>query len=98
MVRDYSRGTILAVSDGSYFPDSQQAAAAWIIESECGTQWLMGLMYVPGSKEEYSSYRSELTGLMAISTVLRILAGGTRQPPYVLIGCDGKAALESLQL
>jgi hypothetical protein len=98
LIRDYAQGTILAVSDGSYYPDSHQAAAAWIIESQCGTQWLMGSLFVPGAREEYSSYRSELTGLLAISIVLRILAGSSSQPPHVIVGCDGKAALASLTL
>jgi hypothetical protein len=97
LIRDYSRGTVVTVSDGSYFPDRHQAAAAWIIESECGSQWIMGSNFVHGSKESYSSYRSELMGLLAISVILRILACGCAQPNHVIIGCDGQAALDSLK-
>jgi hypothetical protein len=89
---------VVAISGGSYFPDSTQAAAAWIIESECGTQWIMGSLFVPGSTEDYSSYHSELTGLVASSITLRLFACGCPQPQQVIIGCDGKSALQSLYL
>jgi hypothetical protein len=98
LIRDFSRGTSISISDGSYLPESNQAAAAWIIESACGTQWIMGSNFVPGAKEEFSSYRSELTGLLAISCILRILAENSSQPRHVLVGCDGKAALNSLRI
>lgn len=98
VIQDYSSGTIISVSDGSYLPDSQKAAAAWIIESACGTQWKMGSNFVPGAKEEFSSYRSEMTGLMSISCVLRIFAENSSRPRHVIVGCDGKAALHSLRL
>jgi hypothetical protein len=88
----------VAVSDGSYFPEEKKAAAAWIIESACGTQWIMGSLLIPGSEASYSSYRSELTGLVAISLTMKILAGGCAQPKHVIIGCDGKSALNSLSL
>jgi hypothetical protein len=96
VIRDYSNGTIVTVSDGSFLSERKQAAAAWIIESNCGTQWIMGSLAVPGSEEEYSSYRSELTGLTAISLTLKLLACGCPQPQHVIIGCDGKAALKAL--
>eukprot|EP00557_Chaetoceros_sp_GSL56_P013372 CAMPEP_0176481264 /NCGR_PEP_ID=MMETSP0200_2-20121128/2725_1 /TAXON_ID=947934 /ORGANISM="Chaetoceros sp., Strain GSL56" /LENGTH=500 /DNA_ID=CAMNT_0017877453 /DNA_START=2342 /DNA_END=3841 /DNA_ORIENTATION=- len=98
LIRDFSQGTVVAVSDGSYLQEANEAAAAWTIESACGTQWIMGSLGVPGSTEDYSSYRSELTGLVAISLTMKILAGGCPPPPHVIIGCDGKAALESLIL
>ena len=98
LIRDFSLGTVVAVSDGSYFQAEHKAAAAWTIESECGTQWIMGSFFVSGSKEDYSSYRSELTGLVAISVSMKILAGGCPQPKYVIIGCDGQSALNSLTL
>ena len=96
LIRDYARGTIIAVSDGSHFPDCNKAAAAWLIESACGTQWIMGSMFVPGPSAEYTSYRSELIGLLAISATLRVLACLAEQPRHVIIGCDGQAALQSL--
>jgi hypothetical protein len=98
LFRDFARGTAVAVSDGSYLPDRQSAAAAWIIESACGTQWIMGSLVVPGSRDCYSSYRSELTGLLAISIIMKLLSGGCPQPRHVLVGCDGKAALQALSL
>jgi hypothetical protein len=87
---------VVAVSDGSFLRETTQSAAAWIIESECGTQWIMGSLFVPGIREDYSSYRSEVTGLVAISLTLRILAGGCSQPRHIIIGCDGQSALLAL--
>jgi hypothetical protein len=98
LFRDFSQGTAVAVSDGSYLPDRRSATAAWIIESSCGTQWIMGSLVVPGPSDCYSSYRSELTGLLAISITMKLLSGGCPQPRHVLVGCDGKAALQALAL
>jgi hypothetical protein len=33
LLHEFSTGQLVAVSDGSYFPDIQGASAAWIIES-----------------------------------------------------------------
>jgi hypothetical protein len=42
LFQDFSQGTMVAVSDGSYFPETQNAACAWLMESSCQTQWIMG--------------------------------------------------------
>jgi exonuclease III len=96
LFRDFSNGQVVAVSDGSYFPDIKRAAAAWIIESQCRTQWIMGSIMVPGPIEDFSAYRSELTGLLAITITLKLLSCCFSQPRHLIIGCDGDAALTSL--
>jgi hypothetical protein len=98
LLTDFSRGTVISVSDGSYYPDLHRSAAAWIVESECGTQSIMCSMTTPGSSEDFTSYRSELLGLLGISVTLRILASGRNEPGHCIVGCDGEAALRSLTL
>jgi Reverse transcriptase (RNA-dependent DNA polymerase). len=44
LLQDFADGTVIAISDGSYFPHLQKAAGAWIIESRCRSQWIMGSM------------------------------------------------------
>jgi hypothetical protein len=74
LFRDFSEGTVVTVSDGSFFPDTKQAACAWLIESSCRSQWIMGSIKTPGNIQDHSAYRSELAGLMAISMVLKFLS------------------------
>jgi hypothetical protein len=96
LCRDFTNGTVVAVSDGSYFADTNRAAAAWLIESECRTQWIMGSVIVPGTAKDFNAYRSELTGLTVISLITKILSCCFPCPRHILIGCDGQAALQAL--
>jgi len=96
LLRDFSNGSTVSVSDGSYYPESGKAAGAWVIESSCRSQWIMVACTVPGSKECFTSYRSELFGLFGISVTLRVLAMCSPPPTHCIVGCDGEAALLSL--
>jgi hypothetical protein len=98
LFHDFSQGTTIAVSDGSYYPDQKRASGAWIIESTCRSQWIMGSMTCIGTSETFSSYRSELMGLVGISVTTRVLANCLPQPAHYLIGCDGLAALNTITL
>jgi hypothetical protein len=51
LLQDFSLGSSVSVSDGSYHPDKGRAAGAWVVESSCGRQWIMGAMTVPGPIE-----------------------------------------------
>jgi hypothetical protein len=97
LFRDFEFGTMVSVSDGSFFAEDSRAAAAWIIESACRTQWIMGSVTIPGAPTECSAYRSELMGLATISLIIKILSCCFPCPPHLLIGCDGKAALQVLK-
>jgi hypothetical protein len=79
--QDFSTGQVIAVSDGSFMKANNGAATAWIIESQCKTQWIMASIHTPGPTEALSAYRSELTGLAAISVTLRILSQCCPSPP-----------------
>lgn len=98
LLQDFMEGTVIAISDGSYFPHDNTAAGAWIVESRCRTQWIMGSMTCTGPRENFNSFRSELVGLLGASVTLQTLAACVRPPPRVIIGCDGDAALDTLTL
>jgi hypothetical protein len=98
LFHDFSTGQVIAVSDGSYFPGTNRISAAWIIESKCQTQWIMGSILTPGPTEDFSAYRSELAGLIAITITLKILACCLPSPRHIIIGCDSQAALQSLTM
>jgi exonuclease III len=98
LLQDFRNGTVVSVSDGSYYPELGKAAGAWIIESSCRQEWIIGAMTVQGHRDDFNSYRSELTGLLGISVTLRTLATCFPAPQHAIIGCDGKAALQSLIL
>ena len=72
------------------------AAATWIAELECLTQWIIGSFLTPGPIPSFSSYRSEVAGLTAISVTIKILASCLQQPQHTIIGCDGQSALIAL--
>jgi hypothetical protein len=96
LIQDYMNGQTVSVSNGSYFPVETQAAVAWIIESNCRTQWIMGSLITPGPSIDYSAYCSELTGLLAISVTLRLLPICFPPSHHSIIGCDGQATLSIL--
>jgi hypothetical protein len=98
LFHDFSTGQVIAVSDGSYFPGTNRISAAWIIESKCQTQWIMGSILTPGPTEDFSAYRSQLAGLIAITITLKILACCLPSPRHIIIGCDSQAALQSLTM
>lgn len=99
LFQDFSNGSVIAVSDGSYYPQRNKAACAWLIESSCRSQWILGSMAIPGGTDtDYSAYRSELAGLLAISVTIKLLSSNLRQPKHLIIGCDGQAALNTLSL
>jgi hypothetical protein len=97
LLNEFSTGQIVAVSDGSFLSTTKSAAAAWIIESQCKSQWIMGSLSTPGSMDEASAYRSELTGLTAISVTLKILSHCRPSPAHLIIACDGLSALQVLK-
>ena len=96
LLQEFSTGQVVAVSDGSFLSDTGGAAAAWIIESQCKSQWIMGSLHAPGSRADTSAYRSELTGLTAISVTLKILSHCCPSPAHLIIACDGLSALKVL--
>ena len=92
IVKDIANGKAVGISDGSF--KDEGGTAAWILENEQGTQRIMGTVVVPGYASDQSAYRSEIAGLYAMVLVVEMIKevwglteGG------ILIGCDGKDAL-----
>ena len=89
-------GSAYAVSDGSFFPDSLVGAAAWIISSPDGLEWIQGGGIIPGGPEEQDPYRSELEGQLGIAAFLSGIILPTTHKPSLTVACDGKSALSKV--
>ena len=93
-------GTAIQVSDGSYFPDYQVGACAWILATTDGEEWIEGGGLVPGSPDDQSAHRSELAGQVgAVSFVdsidLAVQQEGTQLTTYSWAFCRPQASWET---
>lgn len=87
--------TIMAVSDGTF--KNTFGTAAWTIETENRGDLLTGSVVCPGHSDDQSAYRSELTGLYVIMTIINQLCHFyTIEEGHVEIGCDGLSALQTV--
>lgn len=92
LYRHLRNGTAIAVSDGSYFPDEDVGACAWIIATPTGSEWITGGGLMPDGDD---SYRAELGGQVGIASALEgleLLPGHTI--PSIKCFCDGLSALK----
>jgi len=86
--------TIIAVSDGSF--KQTFGTASWTVGTEDHSHLLWGSVVCPGGASDQSAYRSELTGLYVIMTVVNHLCEFyTIEEGSVEIGCDGLSALQT---
>lgn len=91
---DILTGEAILVSDGSFFPEEKVGAAAWILSSSTGTQWIAGGGRISGPAEVQSAYHSELGGNTAGIDFLSHLSLPTHQPTMPIVtALDGKGAL-----
>jgi hypothetical protein len=93
VIRSIQHGTACAISDGS-FKDSRGAAGFTIMCPDTGSHYT-GCHTVQGPASANSAYRSELSGILGIQTLARLLclhfkidSGG------ITLACDGLSALE----
>jgi hypothetical protein len=84
-----------AISDGSY--KDTYGTAVWLIKGIAGVNTISVCVLCPGLDEVYSSYRSELSGIYALFTVVnspcfhyRITEGS------ITIGCNRDSALKKI--
>ena len=63
-------GAGCADRDGSYYPNEKVGAAAWIIITPDGTEWIEGGGVLPCPADVQNSYRSELKCFGLISALL----------------------------
>jgi hypothetical protein len=84
--------TCFAVSDGSF--KAGFGTSAWILGGHNIPDEIIGKNIVPGHSEDQSSFRSELSGLFGIASMVAVLCEQYDiQSGGVEVGCDGKEAL-----
>jgi hypothetical protein len=87
-------GAGCTVSDGSYYPNEKVGAAAWIIITPDGTEWVEGGGALPGPADVPNSYRSELGGQVGIVSCLQCIKQEfDGQETSLLTVCDNLEAL-----
>ena len=62
-----SKGTALAVSDGSFYPSHHIAACAWTVATPDMSEWIQCGCVLPGPLNIHSAYRAELGGLAGLA-------------------------------
>jgi hypothetical protein len=81
-------GNCITVSDGSF--KSKHGTASWVIEAESSDNRSTGDNITPGAPSDQSSYRSEVSGLLGIGTMVpEICAYHNITEGTIYIGCDG---------
>ena len=68
IIKDVANEMAVGVSDGSF--KDEGGTAAWIIENEAATQWIMGTVEVSGYGSDQSAYRSKLAGIYAMVVII----------------------------
>ena len=91
-------GGILAVSDGSFYPQERVGAAAWVLEETIGGTSIIGSMPAVGDSSIQNPCRSELMGLYYILLHLYSLCKEHNiTSGKVTLYCDGLSAIQLLQ-
>ena len=89
-------GSAVGVSDGSYYPDTNVGACAWIVSTPDGSEYISGGGLLPGSPSEQNAYRSELGGQVGLAAFITALELPEESNPSITIACDGKSALSKI--
>ena len=85
------------VSDGSFLKEAGIGTAAFIVESFQQHFKISGSIRVPGHRDIMCSYRAELAGILAaISYINAICHEFSIHDGTILLGCDGKEALNCI--
>jgi hypothetical protein len=91
---DMKQGHIIIVSDGSFHPSTKTGCAAWIMEGTSSRQQIVGCVITPGQDDEQSSYRSELSGILAALTFINTLATFHKISVPLTLRCDCETGVE----
>jgi len=87
-------GTAIAVSDGSF--KDQYGTAALVIEGPDADNRMLAVNAMPGHPADQSSYRSELSGIFSVVTLVNLTcAVFCITSGEITAGCDGIEALKS---
>ena len=96
LVHSIQHSSITVVSDGSYYKEHRIGAAGWIMENEEGSCQCYGSTPTPGTPNIQSSYRSELTGILAaVCHVNQICNQNGITSGSATLYCDGEGAIQA---
>ena len=85
------------VSDRSYYPNEKVGAAAWMIITPDGTEWIEGGGVLLCPADVQNSYRSELGGQVGIASCLQSIKHEfDGQETTLLTACDNLGALNKV--
>ena len=97
LYRHLIEGTAIIVSDGSFFPDYQVGACAWILATPDGDEWIEAGGLVPGPPEDQTSaYRSELAGQVGAVSFIDAIDINVQDNTTLTTSCDGISALRQV--
>ena len=83
---------MIIVSDGSFFPDYQVGACAWILATPDGDEWIETGGLVQGLPEDQSAYRSELAGQVGAVSFIDAIDINVQNNTTLTTSCDGISA------
>ena len=87
-------GTCIAVTDGSFDPDTKLATACWIIEGRTSEGRAKGAAKTPGNTQHMDAYRAELHGIYCILYCMKTLCEMFQvEVGRLTIACDCDGAL-----
>ena len=97
LAQHITQGTLLAVSDGSYFDEHKTGGAAWYIESPSSMAHSFGCCITPGPPSAQNAFRSELMGILGLIVhINKIATTHNISTGTVTIQCDGESALNAV--
>ncbi len=87
----------MAISNRSYFPETNTGAASWILLSHNDSEFISIGSLCPGPPSSINAYHGELWGLLGITMTIWALESAFPEiiSPSLLVGCDGEAALKA---
>jgi hypothetical protein len=80
-----------------------RASHAWVVSTGTATDLCSSVMHLSGSgmvdgyHSNLSSTRAELTGLTALSIIIRLLSDFHSSSPHVIFSCDSQGAISKAQ-
>ena len=98
LVTEIKNHTAIAVTDGSCFQSENVGSAAWIITTPSLQHNIQGTTMTPGERDDYNSFRSELSGIIAILAKLHDLCKQYNVTTgSITLACDNIATITALQ-
>jgi hypothetical protein len=87
-----SKGIAIAVCDGSF--KDEFGTAAYVLEGETSTNRIVVVLVTPGTDDNQSSYRSELSGIFGVVVMVHLVCEQfTIMDGAIEVGCDCESAL-----